>query len=103
MFVDTLGLLLAVLVHEAGGHDSQCAPWVRGCGCPGWRGSPPTRATGARRVSGRPPRSWSGGTSSGRPRGEGYRRLSKDHEWPGATSEAMVQLVMARLVFNRVR
>ncbi|HLT45681.1 MAG TPA: IS5 family transposase [Rubricoccaceae bacterium] len=123
---DTLGLLLAVLVHEAGGHDSQYAPRVLDrlqgrvprmevvFADQGYRGTPPGlvwRVFGwLWRVVEREPgqrgfavleKRWVVERTFGWL--EGYRRLSKDHERLCATSEAMVQLAMTRLMLNRIR
>ena len=123
---DTLGLLLAVLVHEAGGHDSQYAPLVLDrmqgrvprmevvFADQGYRGTPPglvwrvfgwlwhvvERAAGRRGFAVLEKR-WVVERTFGWL--EGYRRLSKDHERLCATSEAMVQLAMTRLMLNRIR
>ena len=123
---DTLGLVWAVLVHEAGGNDSQYAPRVLDrvqgrvprmevvFADEGYRGTPPGliwRVFGWRwHVVEREP--GHRGFSVLKKRWivertfawlEGYRRLSKDHERLCATSEAMIQLAMTRLMLNRIR
>jgi putative transposase len=125
ILTDTLGLLLVVLVHPAGIHDSQRAPHLLA------------------RVQGKVPRlqvifadEGYAGTPAGlvwrvfgwfwhivrREEGErgfvvlrkrwvvertfawlgGYRRLSKDYERQCPTSEVMVELAMARIMLNRI-
>ena len=125
ILTDTLGLLLGVLVHEAGGNDSQYAPRVLD------------------RVQGRVPRlgvvfadegyrytpagliwrvfGWLWHIVEREPgqRGfvvlkkrwvvertfawfGGYRRLTKDYEYLPAVSEAMVQLSAIRMMINRI-
>lgn len=126
ILVDTLGLLLAVLVHEAGGHDSQYAPWVLARmqgrvprmevvfadqgyqGTPGglvwrvfgWLWRIVEREPGQRGFAVLKKR-WVVERTFGWL--EGYRRLAKDHERLCVTSEAMVQLAMTRLMLNRIR
>lgn len=126
VLVDTLGLLLAVLVHEAGGHDSQYAARVLDrmqgrvprmeviFADQGYRSTP---AGLVWRVFGW---LWRVVERDRTRRGfavvekrwvvertfawlEGYRRLAKDHERLCSTSEAMVQLAMTRLMLNRIR
>lgn len=123
--VDTLGLLLAVLVHSAGEHESQRAPALlkrvfRKVTClniifadQGYRGTPSGLVW---RVFG-----WLWHVVEREPgqRGfvvlkkrwvvertfawfESYRRLSKDFEFAPETSETMIQLAMTRLMLNRL-
>ena len=125
IIVDTMGLLLAVLVHAADVHESQTAPFV------------------LKRLLGKVPRlriifadQGYVGTPAGlvwrvfgwlwhvvrrdpEQRGfvvlkkrwvvertfswfESYRRLSKDYEFAVDTSEAMIELAMVRLMLNRL-
>ena len=126
VLVDTLGLVWAVLVHEAGGHDSQYAPRVLArmqghvprmvvvFADQGYAGTPPGlvwRVFGwlwhvVRRAPGRRgfavlPKRWIVERTFGWL--EGYRRLAKDYERLCETSEAMVQLAISRLMLNRIR
>lgn len=126
VLVDTLGLLLAVVVHEAGGNDSQSAPRVLArmqgrvprmevvFADQGYAGTPPGlvwRVFGwfwrvVYRESGRRgfavvPKRWIVERTFAWL--EGYRRLAKDYERLCETSEAMVQLAMTRLMLNRIR
>ena len=126
MLVDTLGLLLAVVVHEAGGHDRQAAPRVLArmqgrvprmevvFADQGYLGTPPGlvwRVFGwgwhvVHRQRGRRgfavlPKRWIVERTFGWL--EGYRRLAKDYERLCPTSEAMVQLAMTRLMLSRIR
>lgn len=122
--VDTLGLVIAVLVHRADRHESQQAPSLlkrvlEKVTClnivfadQGYRGTP---AGLIWRVFG-----WLWHVVEREPgqRGfvvlkkrwvvertfawfESYRRLSKDFEFATDTSEAMIQLAMTRLMLNR--
>lgn len=126
ILTDTLGLLLAVLVHPAGIHDSQRAPHLLSrmngkegrlkviFADEGYRGTP---AGLVWRVFG-----WQWHVVEREPgqRGfvvlkkrwvvertfawlGGYRRLGKDYERLCSTSEVMVELAMARLMLNRIR
>jgi putative transposase len=124
--VDTLGLVWAVLVHSAGVHDSQYAvrllDRLQGrvprlsliFADQGYRGTPPglvwrvfgwlwhvvEREPGRRGFAVLEKR-WIVERTFGWL--EGYRRLAKDYERLCATSEAMVQLAMTRLMLNRIR
>ena len=123
--VDTMGLVWAVVVHSAGINDSQHAPWVlhRLAGLvprmrnviadAGYQGTPGGlvwRVFGWRwEVVERDPASkgfvvlkqrWIVERTFGW--FEGYRRLSKDYEHDTASSEAMIELSMTRLMLNRL-
>lgn len=124
ILTDTLGLLLAVLVHSAGIHDSQRAPQLLGrvqgkvprlrviFADEGYLGTPPGLVW---RVFGW---AWSVVHREPSQRGfvvlkkrwivertlawfGGYRRLSKDYEYLPAVSEAMVQLSAIRMMLRR--
>jgi putative transposase len=123
--VDTLGLLLAVLVHAANEQESQQAPHVlrrllgkmprlaiifadQGyAGTPaglvervfGWIWHVVRPEEGARGFAVLPKRWIVERTFAWF---EGYRRLSKDFEFCPRTSEAMIQLAMIRLMLNRL-
>ena len=123
--VDTMGLLWAVVVHSAGVADSQHAPWVlerlRGLvprmrvviADAGYRGTPGglvwrvfgwlwrivERAPGHRGFEVVKQR-WVVERTFGW--FEGHRRLAKDYETLPASSEAMVELSMIRLMLNRL-
>lgn len=126
--VDTLGLLLAVEVHAADVPEGQRAPHVLARvraprlevvyadasyqGTPaglvwrvfGWRFEVVRRRGrpgAARRGFALEPKRWVVERTFGWL--EGYRRLSKDYERLCATSEAMVQLAMTRLMLHRIR
>ena len=123
--VDTLGLVWAVVVHSAGVHDSQHAPWVlerlRGLAPrmqviiadAGYRGTPGGLVW---RVFG-----WLWRIVEREPRERGfvvlkqrwivertfawfesYRRLAKDYEYDPTSSEAIIELAMTRLMLNRL-
>ena len=125
ILVDTMGFLLAILVHPASESDSQQAPWLlkRLAGSAhrlqevfadgAYRGTPPSLV---RRVFG-----WAWGVVRRSPeqRGfavlpkrwivertfawlQGYRRCSKDYEQLPEVSEAMVQLAAIRMLIRRV-
>ncbi len=125
LVVDTMGLVWAVVVHSARIHDSQAAPVVLGrlfglvprlekvIADAGYRGTPGGlvwRVFGWRwRIVERDPASQ--GFAVVKQRWivertfgwfESYRRLSKDYETLPATSEAMVELAMIRLMLNRL-
>jgi len=125
ILTDTLGLLLAVLVHEAGGNDSQYAPRVldRAQGevprlevvfaDEGYRYTPAGliwRVFGwLWRIVEREPGQRGFVVLKKRWVVErtfawfgGYRRLSKDYEYLPAVSEAMVQLSAIRMMINRI-
>lgn len=125
VLVDTMGFLLAVLVHSAGIHDSQRAPHVlkriigtvpclkRVFADEGYAGTPPGLVG---RLCG-----WDWHLVH-RDRGQrgfvvqkkrwivertfawlgGYRRLGKDYEYLPEVSEAMVQLAAIRMMIRRI-
>lgn len=124
--VDTMGLLLAVVVHAANEHDSKSAPMVieelRGrfarlvkiIADGGYRGE---LIENTRKIYG-----WivevvlrSDNTTKFEvlPKRwivertfawfESYRRLSKDFEYQAETSQAMIQLAMIKLMLNRIK
>lgn len=123
--VDTLGLLLAVLVHSAGEQESQKAPHLmkrllgkmprlevifadQGYeGTPaglvwrvfGWVWHVVRREEGTKGFAVLPKRWIVERTFAWF---ESYRRLSKDFEFCPRTSEAMIQLAMIRLMLNRL-
>ena len=123
--VDTMGLIWAVVVHSAGINDSQQAPWVlrrlvglvprlqKVIADAGYKGTPGGlvwRVFGwLWRIVERDPETkgfvvlkhrwivertfaWF----------ESYRRLAKDYEYDTASSEAMIELSMIRLMLNRI-
>lgn len=126
IIVDTMGLLLAVVVHAANEHDSKSAPMViaelRGrfsrlvkiIADGGYRGE---LIENTRKIYG-----WiveivlrSDSTTKFEvlPKRwivertfawfESYRRLSKDFEYQTETSQAMIQLAMIKLMLNRIK
>jgi putative transposase len=125
LVVDTLGLLLAVLVHSADEHESQKAPYLLKrlfwkmprlrviFADQGYEGTPPglvqrvfgwvwhvvRREEGGRGFAVLPKRWIVERTFAWF---ESYRRLSKDFEFCPKTSEAMIQLAMTRLMLNRL-
>jgi putative transposase len=123
--VDTLGLLIAILVHGAGRHESQTAPALLERAAEkvtrlkvvfvdqGYRGTPGGLVW---RVFGW---LWHVVRRERTKRGfavqkkrwivertfawfESYRRLSKDFEFAADTSETMIRLAMTRLMLNRL-
>ena len=126
IIVDTMGLLLAVVIHAANEHDSKSAPRViaelRGrfhrlikiVADGGYRGEliDNTRKTFGwilevvlRKDSGKKfevlPQRWIVERTFSW--FESYRRLSKDFEYHTETSQAMVQLAMIKLMLNRIK
>ena len=126
IIVDTMGLLLAVVVHAANEHDSKSAPRViaelRGrfprlvklIADGGYRGEliENTRKTfgwilevvlrkdSSKKFEVLPQRWVVEGTFSWF---ESYRRLGKDYEYHTETSQTMVQLAMIKLMLNRIK
>lgn len=126
IIVDTMGLLLAVVVHAANEHDSKSAPRViaelRGrfprlvklIADGGYRGEliENTRKTfgwilevvlrkdSSKKFEVLPQRWVVERTFSWF---ESYRRLGKDYEYHTETSQTMVQLAMIRLMLNRIK
>jgi putative transposase len=125
ILVDTMGFLLAILVHPASESDSQQAPWLlkRLAGHAhrlqvvfadeAYRGTPPglvARVFGwAWRIVKRSPEQQGFAVLPKRWIVErtfawlqGYRRCSKDYEQLPEVSEAMVQLAAIRMLIRRV-
>jgi len=126
IIVDTMGLLLAVVVHAANEHDSKSAPMViaelRGrfvrlvkiIADGGYRGE---LIENTRKIYGWVVeivlRSDSSTKFEVLPKRwivertfawfESYRRLSKDFEYQTETSQAMIQLAMIKLMLNRIK
>jgi putative transposase len=126
IIVDTMGLLLAVVVHAANEHDSKSAPMViaelRGrfsrmvkiIADGGYRGE---LVENTRKIFGWVveivmrsdtatkfevlPKRWIVERTFAW--FESYRRLSKDFEYQTETSQAMIQLSMIKLMLNRIR
>jgi putative transposase len=123
--VDTLGLLIAIVVHGAGHHESQTAPALleRVAGKvtrlktvfvdQGYRGTPAglvwrvfgwlwhvVRREPAKRGFAVQKKRWIVERTFAW--FESYRRLSKDFEFATDTSETMVRLAMTRLMLNRI-
>jgi putative transposase len=126
IIVDTMGLLLAVIVHAANEHDSKSAPMVmaelRGrfyrlvkiIADGGYRGEliENTRRTFGwiveivmRKDTSKKfevlPQRWIVERTFAW--FESYRRLSKDFEFQTETSQAMIQLAMIKLMLNRIK
>ncbi|MBL0247652.1 MAG: IS5 family transposase [Sphingobacteriales bacterium] len=126
IIVDTMGLLLAVVVHAANEHDSKSAPMViadlRGRFCRlvkivadggyrgelientrktfGWVVEVVSRSNTASKFEVLPKRWIVERTFAWL---ESYRRLSKDFEFQTETSQTMIQLAMIKLMLNRIR
>ncbi len=126
IIVDTMGLLLAVIVHAANEHDSKSAPFViaelRGrfyrlvkiIADGGYRGEliDNTRKTfgwiieivlrkDATKKFEVLPKRWIVERTFAW--FESYRRLSKDFEFQTETSQVMIQLAMIKLMLNRIK
>ena len=126
IIVDTMGLLLAVVVHAANEHDSKSAPMViaelRGRFARlvkiiadggyrgelientrkiyGWIVEVMLRSDTATKFEILPKRWIVERTFAWF---ESYRRLSKDFEYQTETSQAMIQLAMIKLMLNRIK
>jgi putative transposase len=126
IIVDTMGLLLAVVVHAANEHDSKLAPMViaelRGRFARlvkiiadggyrgelientrkiyGWIVEVVLRSDTATKFEVLPKRWIVERTFAWF---ESYRRLSKDFEYQTETSQAMIQLAMIKLMLNRIK
>ena len=126
IIVDTMGLLLAVVVHAANEHDSKSAPMViaelRGRFARlvkiiadggyrgelidstrkiyGWIVEVVLRSDTATKFEVLPKRWIVERTFAWF---ESYRRLSKDFEYQTETSQAMIQLAMIKLMLNRIK
>ena len=126
IIVDTMGLLLAVVVHAANEHDSKAAPLViaelrgrfsrivkiiadggyRGVLIEntrkafGWAVEIVLRSDTSTKFEVLPKRWIVERTFAWF---ESYRRLSKDFEYQTETSQAMIQLAMIKLMLNRIK